>query len=289
MPETCSEGRRINYGRPDQYDVRVEMEVAFEPRFHVTGFSSRHWLDECADENGKPLNPRGNDSIRMIEHCPWCWRISATVDEPPDAGHVIGKLKGHFQCKTDAGLQTVAFAFDDLPVPTLTANSNAYWGIEINPREDSMAKTPGQAQFTSAPISLQYANAPVQTILDDFAKQSGLDLGIHEPAIVNFAKSRQASIHLDHADFWPSLRAVCAASGLILDTEKYPGPISFRLPSRKADDDIFNESSQANGPCLIAEHGTCRRHRSKFSLHPGNQHHLDRSGRRRQRPHPCAK
>jgi hypothetical protein len=251
MPAFSIETRRVIYGQGDDNRVRLEMHVLFEPRFHVTGFSSEHWLDEIDDENGKPLKPRGDDEITLVRNSPWYWQVTATADEPTDAGRLPGKFNGHFDFKTDTGTHTVAFEFDRLPtIPMSNARTQMVFSSH-RLREDPMAQSPGQAQFTPAAISLQYDNAPLQNILDDFSKQTGLDLGIHQPAIVDFAKSRQAGIHLDHADFWASMRAVCAASGLVLDTEKYPGPMSFRVPASGSSDLVFNEFSQSRGPSMI--------------------------------------
>jgi hypothetical protein len=63
-------------------------------------------------------------------------------------------------------------------------------------------------------ISLHYDNAPVQSILDDFARQARADLGIHRAHIADYVRGRRASINLDHASFWEALAAIDSATGL---------------------------------------------------------------------------
>ena len=63
-------------------------------------------------------------------------------------------------------------------------------------------------------VTLHYTNAPVKRILDDFAAQSGGDLGIGDPSVAALIEGRTASVDLDNAGFWQALRAVGDATGL---------------------------------------------------------------------------
>lgn len=81
-------------------------------------------------------------------------------------------------------------------------------------------------------ITLHYRNAPLQTILDDFARQARADLGIHRSRVADWVAGRTASINLDHASFWEALAAISDISGLhpgifngesmVLDTSDAP-------------------------------------------------------------------
>jgi hypothetical protein len=65
-----------------------------------------------------------------------------------------------------------------------------------------------------ATITLHYQDAPLQEVLDDFARQAGADMGTSGPRIMQFARSRHASIDLERADFLTALSAVTQAGGL---------------------------------------------------------------------------
>jgi hypothetical protein len=65
-----------------------------------------------------------------------------------------------------------------------------------------------------ATITLHYQDAPLQDVLDDFARQAGADMGTSGPRIRQFARSRHASINLERADFLTALLVVTHAGGL---------------------------------------------------------------------------
>jgi len=71
-----------------------------------------------------------------------------------------------------------------------------------------------EAMALHATVTMHYANAPVQKILEDFAAQSGGDLGISDPSVQTFTRGRIASVDLDNAGFWQALRVVSDASRL---------------------------------------------------------------------------
>ncbi|MDP9173351.1 MAG: hypothetical protein M3O30_05740 [Planctomycetota bacterium] len=65
-----------------------------------------------------------------------------------------------------------------------------------------------------ASITMHYTNAPLQNVLDDFARQAGADLGCRRAPIVEYAKNKPVTINLDHASFWESLRMIGEVSEL---------------------------------------------------------------------------
>jgi hypothetical protein len=65
-----------------------------------------------------------------------------------------------------------------------------------------------------ASITMHYADAPVKKILDDFAAQSGSEMGINEPSIASFVEGRTASVDLDNAGFWQAMRVISDATGV---------------------------------------------------------------------------
>jgi len=69
-------------------------------------------------------------------------------------------------------------------------------------------------------ITMHYQSAPLQTILEDFARQVRADLGIHRARVAEYVRGRAASINLDHANFWEALAAISSATGL------HPGPFN---------------------------------------------------------------
>jgi len=65
-----------------------------------------------------------------------------------------------------------------------------------------------------AVITLHYQDAPLQQVLDDFSQQVGADLGVSGRQVMQYAKSRRATIDLDHADFLTAMQVLSQATGL---------------------------------------------------------------------------
>jgi len=63
-------------------------------------------------------------------------------------------------------------------------------------------------------ITLHYKDAPLETVLNDFTKQAGADLGIHRKEIVEFTHGKTATIDVDHVSFWAALQAVSQSAGM---------------------------------------------------------------------------
>jgi len=71
-----------------------------------------------------------------------------------------------------------------------------------------------ESSLLHAAVTMHYKDAPLQTVLNEFAWQSGADLDVRQPSVTSYAQDRTASIDLDRANFWQALRAVSDASGL---------------------------------------------------------------------------
>jgi hypothetical protein len=71
-----------------------------------------------------------------------------------------------------------------------------------------------ESHLLHATITMHYKNAPLQTVLNEFAWQAGGDLEVRHPSVINYAQERTASVDLDHADFWGALRTISDVSGL---------------------------------------------------------------------------
>lgn len=63
-------------------------------------------------------------------------------------------------------------------------------------------------------ITLHYQNAALMTVLADFSRQCGADIGIHKPQIENYARGKTISIDVERVSFWKALREITAASGV---------------------------------------------------------------------------
>ncbi len=104
----------------------------------------------------------------------------------------------------------------------------------------------------SSIITMHYTNAPLQDVLDDFAAQAGADLGVDRPIITEYAKSRLATVDLDHADFWHAMRQVMDTSGL--SPQPYRGDRRMTLEpgaAALAAFDVFGDAARTVGPALI--------------------------------------
>jgi hypothetical protein len=71
-----------------------------------------------------------------------------------------------------------------------------------------------ESRLLHATITMHYKDAPLQTVLNEFAWQAGGDLEVRHPTVTSYAQERTASIDLDHADFWQALRTISEVSGL---------------------------------------------------------------------------
>jgi hypothetical protein len=107
-------------------------------------------------------------------------------------------------------------------------------------------------------ITLHFKNAPLQTILEDFARQARADLGVHRPRIVEYALNRRATIDLDHASFWDALDAIGNASGL--RPAPFTGESAMVLDVAGNTSNIFaNKLHQSGAFALIAMPGRWNR------------------------------
>ncbi|MGD0463074.1 MAG: hypothetical protein ABSB74_11370 [Tepidisphaeraceae bacterium] len=117
-----------------------------------------------------------------------------------------------------------------------------------------------ESNLLHAMVTMHYKDAPLQTVLNEFAWQAGADLEVRQPAVTGYAQGRTASIDLDRADFWLALRAVSDASGL----RPWVGPLGLTLaPSGQrafVQIDLANRYAREAGGLLIAPR-TCQEFR----------------------------
>jgi hypothetical protein len=102
-------------------------------------------------------------------------------------------------------------------------------------------------EWAPSVITLHYKNAPLATVLDDFSRQAGADLGTHSPDLTGFIRNRNVSIDLDHASFWAALETL--------------GQIGSLRPSPRMDEghmtlgpggwEVSTEQAVINGPFII--------------------------------------
>ncbi len=90
--------------------------------------------------------------------------------------------------------------------PMLRAALRGKISDEAQARLDDVLGQLDETKALHASVTMHYKNAPLSTILNEFAWQAGSDLGVREPAVTEYAQDRTASIDLDNADFWQALR-----------------------------------------------------------------------------------
>jgi hypothetical protein len=102
-------------------------------------------------------------------------------------------------------------------------------------------------------ITMHYKDAPLQTVLDDFAAQAGADMGVNRPRNSDYSKTRTASIDLDHADFWQALRAIEDVSGLQLSPySNAGGGMMLEInPGIFPDFEMFSDGACTSGPVRV--------------------------------------
>ncbi|HEX4053802.1 MAG TPA: hypothetical protein VHX86_06020 [Tepidisphaeraceae bacterium] len=98
--------------------------------------------------------------------------------------------------------------------PTLRTALQGKLSDEARARLDDVLGQLDETKALHASVTLHYKDAPMTTVLNEFAWQAGADMGVREPAVTGYAQDRTASIDLDNADFWQSLRAISDATGL---------------------------------------------------------------------------
>lgn len=112
-------------------------------------------------------------------------------------------------------------------------------------------------------ITLHYHDAPLEDILADFSAQAGAELGISRTRIAEYAKSRRASVDLDHASFLAALQEVSEAGALRPGLSGsnslvlMPGRSNANLPPFN----IFNSRAQTVGAFTVFAQ-SCQQNRS---------------------------
>jgi hypothetical protein len=105
--------------------------------------------------------------------------------------------------------------------------------------------------FGPSVITLHYENAPLATVLDDFADQAGADLGVHRPEFREWIKSRTVSIDLDRADFWTTLRKLEDLTGLHVRPADGDGRMILDRNGGWFDIWDSDDGGKVAGPCII--------------------------------------
>jgi hypothetical protein len=82
------------------------------------------------------------------------------------------------------------------------------------PSSASTQPTSDSTAFAPAVITMHYKDAPLTEVLDDFVKQAGGDIGIHDAKVAEYAKTAIVSIDLEKANFWDSMDALLNADQL---------------------------------------------------------------------------
>jgi hypothetical protein len=112
-------------------------------------------------------------------------------------------------------------------------------------------------------ITMHYKDAPLQDVLEDFARQAGADLGVQRRQIINYAKPRRISIDLDQANFWTALRVLSDRTGLRPQPYASDPQMVLQVNGNAmfGGFDMFSDAAKASGGFLIIP-WMCRLNRS---------------------------
>jgi hypothetical protein len=110
--------------------------------------------------------------------------------------------------------------------------------------------------FGPSVITLHYKNAPLPTVLNDFATQAGADLGVRRPEIAGFIGNRYVSVDLDHVNFWTALDTVGQISNL--RPQPYNGETRMLLGMNGGGMMMSSDKSVISGPFIIVPQTSSR-------------------------------
>jgi hypothetical protein len=160
-----------------------------------------------------------------------------------DSSSLIAKMAARRAAETAAANSSAATS------PSATAPSSASLSA-INPPTTRPLPEP-------VVITLQYTNAPLQKVLDDFAGQAGAEMGVHGQSVEAFARDRKITVDLDHSNFWHALRVIMDASGLHLQsTPSAPRLVLDPNPQNYVQLDFSGDGARAFGPFLVVPQAT---------------------------------
>jgi hypothetical protein len=187
--------------------------------------------------------------------------VAPVIQPSPEILAIVEQLGGDdFAARQAAQKKLVELGSPALP--QLRALLHTDLNDEAHARVQSAIAQIQEAEILGpAFITLHYSNAPLQDVLDDFARQAGADMGVRRPQILAYAKTRKASIDVQHASFWEALRIIGDASGL------HPRPaygsnakMTLDIAANNMPFDMFGDFAQSFGPFMIVPQ-TCQLNR----------------------------
>ena len=112
-----------------------------------------------------------------------------------------------------------------------------------------------QSKILHASLTMHYTDAPLAKVVNDFAWQSGGDLGAADPTLAQYLKDRTASLDLNNADFWTAMKGLNAAGDLVPNI----GPTGMTLapdglPISGEPVQILNPEVRSFGGLLLVPH-----------------------------------
>jgi hypothetical protein len=121
--------------------------------------------------------------------------------------------------------------------------------------------------FGPSVITLHYHDAPLATVLNDFATQARADLGLRRPEIAGVIGNRRASIDLDHVNFWTALDTIGQISSL--RPQPYNGETRMLLGMNGGGMMMSSDKSVISGPFIVVPQSSSR---SVTYYNGGGQH-----------------
>ena len=109
--------------------------------------------------------------------------------------------------------------------------------------------------FGPSVITMHYKDAPLATVLNDFATQAGADLGVRRPEIAGFIGNRRVSVDLDHVNFWTALDTIGQISNL--RPQPYNGETRMML-GMNGGMPMSSDKSVVSGPFIFVAQSSTR-------------------------------
>jgi len=119
--------------------------------------------------------------------------------------------------------------------------------------EASLRKIQENRLIGPSVITLHYKDAPLETVLNDFTKQAGADMGIHRREVAEFLRGKTATVDVDHVSFWKALQEVSQSSGLGIPMyNNGKGRMTLEIPGRFGPGiDLTTEGVTISGPFIV--------------------------------------
>jgi hypothetical protein len=110
--------------------------------------------------------------------------------------------------------------------------------------------------FGPSVITMHFKNAPLATVLDDFSRQAGADLGVRRPEIAAFIGNRQVSVDVDHASFWTALDTISEISNL--RPQPYNGETKMVLGMNGGGMEMSSDKAVVSGAFIVVPQSCSR-------------------------------